>query len=233
MGRCTTWRPPASSPGGGASLVPATRQTDHVSVTACSRRSPCRPISDSTNGRLAGARRARRLLYRRRQLPARDHRNDDRRKRPAERVADGSVLGQSVRPDRQRYRDGHRRRRRDRHHERDADGGPCGDERETAPASGVLYGYYGGDTYTYETRTTEPCRATFTLEGPDNADFDPVSHVGRAHPDDRRLRRPVGGSRSRRGDRARSDRPSTSIGVLIEPASGYGRYTIGVEELGR
>jgi len=112
------------------------------------------------------------------------------------------------------------------------DGGDCGAERETASTSDSLYGIFGGDTYTYDTRTANPCRATLTLDGPAGADFDLyVTLDGRTPTRDDYDERSAGSGADEELVLEDVD-TSTSIGILVDPASGYGEYTVTVEELG-
>jgi chitodextrinase len=112
------------------------------------------------------------------------------------------------------------------------DGGNCGAERETASTSDRLYGIFGGDTYTYDTSTATPCRATVTLDGPAGADFDLyVTLDGRTPTRDDYDERSAGPGADEELVLTDVD-AGTSVGILVDPASGYGEYIIAVEELG-
>jgi len=112
------------------------------------------------------------------------------------------------------------------------DGGDCGAQRETASVSDNLYGIFGGDTYTYDTRTADPCRTTLTLDGPAGANFDLyVTLDGRTPSTDDYDERSAGAGPDEELVLEAVD-ATTAVGILVDPASGYGEYTLEVEELG-
>ncbi len=92
---------------------------------------------------------------------------------------------------------------------------------------------FGGDSYTYDTRTADPCEVTVTLDGPSGADFDLYATLDG--------RTPSPGDADRSSNGAGADERLVlealdgvdRVGVLVDPASGYGEYTLEVEELSR
>jgi len=101
----------------------------------------------------------------------------------------------------------------------------CGSNKNTGSAEGNLWFFNPSDNYSYSTQTSSPCQIEFSLDGPDNANFDLVV--------------------SSNGDQRRPDtpdadeqvifqdvQPGQSFDITIESVGGSGSYTISVEEIG-
>jgi len=117
----------------------------------------------------------------------------------------------------------------------DDSGDDCGTVSETASADGNFWWFGGGDTYTYETRTAEPCRVTVDLDGPSTSDFDLyLTTDGRTPTTSDYDARSAGSGGNESVTLDDADVPAgADVGILVEPASGSGSYTLEVEELGR
>jgi serine protease len=114
-----------------------------------------------------------------------------------------------------------------------AGGGDCGATRETAGAQGSFWWYGDSDDYTYDTKTTDPCEVTVTLDGPSSSDFDLYVTLGGRTPTTTDYDARSASANAQEAITTGSVDASTSMGVLVVPASGSGSYRLDVEELGR
>ncbi|WP_435333566.1 S8 family serine peptidase [Haloarchaeobius sp. TZWWS8] len=114
-----------------------------------------------------------------------------------------------------------------------ASGGSCGDAESGGSADGYLYGYYDGDSYTYNLDLADPCQVTVSLTGPTYSDFDLYVTVDGRSPStydyDKRSITQDSNEQIVLDDVS----PGQQIGILVDSYSGSGSYTVSVEELGK
>jgi len=114
------------------------------------------------------------------------------------------------------------------------DGGECGDATAGEQYEGTLFSFFGGNSYTYEPDTADSCRVTVTLDGPTGGNFDLyVTTDGRTPTPDDFDRRSASPDSQEEVSLVDDGDVSGPIGILVEPASGFGQYTLDVEEIGR
>ncbi|WP_339103450.1 S8 family serine peptidase [Haloterrigena salinisoli] len=114
------------------------------------------------------------------------------------------------------------------------DAGQCGDETVVASADGSLSGGWWGesDRYVYAPRTSDPCSATVSLEGPAGADFDLYVNVDGESP-----------TRWNHDESSAGDGAGEAIDlelsgdedlrIQIHANAGSGSYAMRIEERGR
>ncbi|ADB60935.1 peptidase S8 and S53 subtilisin kexin sedolisin [Haloterrigena turkmenica DSM 5511] len=112
--------------------------------------------------------------------------------------------------------------------------GECGDETVVASADGSLSGGWWGesDRYMYRPRTSDPCSATLSLEGPSGGDFDLYLNVDGESP-----------TRWDHDESSAGDGASEAIElalsgdedlrIQVHANTGNGSYTLRIEERGR
>ncbi|QSW98926.1 S8 family serine peptidase [Haloterrigena alkaliphila] len=112
--------------------------------------------------------------------------------------------------------------------------GECGDETVTASADGSLAGGWWGesDRYRYALRTSDPCSATITLEGPADADFDLYVNVDGSSPSRWDSHESATGSSASEAIELELT-GDEDLRLQIHANAGSGSYTLRIEERGR
>lgn len=109
----------------------------------------------------------------------------------------------------------------------------CGDSEAEAEVDDRLYGWWDGDTYTYESDLDDPCSMVVALDGPENADFDLYLTTDGSTPTprsyDRRSVTPDSNERIVLEDVT----PGQRVGIRVDAYAGSGAYRLFVAERGR